>query len=274
MVGSSRTWEVSRNALAGCAALLLLSAAVSAPIAAAASGPARLRVGISTDYAPIAFKEGGEIKGVEADFAHQLTADYGTAIELVETSWNELIPALQENKIDVIMSGMSVTADRKAKVDFVQPYKRVGQMVLIRKADITRLSEPAAMTAKGARVGVETYTTGEAYARGHLPKAAITAFATVEEGIAALRKGEIDFFVHDAPTIWRVVGRPATEDPDLTGLYRPLTDEGLAWAVRKGDAKTRKFLDAALARWRKDGTLQSIVDRWVPVKKIAVKVKH
>jgi polar amino acid transport system substrate-binding protein len=273
MIGSRGAGKYSRRSLAACGAALLLFAIGSTRVDAE-SGPARLRVGIATIYPPVAFKDGDVIRGVEADFAHQLAQDFGTQVDLVETEWKELIPSLEQKKIDVIMSGMSITPERKAKVDFTQPYKKVGQMALIRKADFTKFSGPGAMKAKGVRVGVESHTTGEAYARKHLPQASITAFANPDEGIAKLRKGEIDFFIHDAPTIWRTVGRATAEDPDLTGLYTPLTDEGLAWAVRKGDTKTRKFLDAALARWEKDGTLQAIVDHWVPVKKVAVPVQQ
>jgi len=96
------------------------------------------------DYAPVAFVENGEFKGVEADLARQLTADYGVQIEFVESRVDELIPALQAGQIDVIMSGMSETFDRKAQVDFCDSYKEVGQMALVRKVDFTRLSDEVA----------------------------------------------------------------------------------------------------------------------------------
>ena len=276
MIGTRGAGKYFRLGIAACGASigLFVLFAIASTAVDAESGPAKLRVGIATIYPPVAFKEGDVIRGVEADFAHQLAQDFGTQVELVETEWKELIPSLEQKKIDVIMSGMSITPERKAKVDFTQPYKKVGQMALIRKADFTKFSDPKAMKSKGVRIGVESHTTGEAYARAHLPRATVTAFANPDEGIEKLRKGEIDFFIHDAPTIWRTVGRATAEDPDLTGLYTPLTDEGLAWAVRKGDATTRKFLDAALARWKKDGTLQAIVDHGVPVKKVAVPVEH
>src|SRR6185436_16789191 len=127
-------------------------------------------------------------KGIEADLARQLTADYGVQIEFVETKFDELIPALKAGKIDVIISGLSETFDRKAQVDFCDSYKKVGQMALIRKADITRLSGAAALEAAGMRIGVERRTTGDMYAHQNLRQGKITEFATTTEGIAALRK--------------------------------------------------------------------------------------
>ena len=270
-MGRARTRFSSRWTRSGAALCVLLTAGT---VAAAPPAPSRLRVGMVPDYAPVAFVENGEFKGVEADLARQLTADYGVQIEFVESRVDELIPALQAGQIDVIMSGMSETFDRKAQVDFCDSYKEVGQMALVRKVDFTRLSDPLALEAAGTRVGVEKRTTGDMYARQNLREAKLTEYGSTTEGIAALRKGDIDFFIHDAPTIWRTVGRPTAEDPDLTGLYRPLTEEHLAWAVKKGDKATRDFLNAALARWKENGTLQSTVDRWLPVRKVTIEVKQ
>ena len=231
--------------------------------------PAELRVGISPNYPPIAFEEDGKVVGVEADLARKLGEQLPTKITFVTLAWEELWPALRDDKVDVVMSGVSITENRSARVRFTDPYLRVGQMALVRKTQMAKLSDPAAMNTPGRRVGVEKNTTGEAYARRHLDKATIVSFDSIDEGLAALRGGDVDYFVHDAPTVWRVVGRPPNEDRELIGIYRPLTDEFLAWAVRKDDAPTLgALLDAKLDEWAGDGELQAVIDRWIPVTKI------
>jgi ABC-type amino acid transport substrate-binding protein len=266
-----------RSALAGVclvsafALLMAASLAISgARSASAAEEVRRIRAGVSPDYPPVAFQQDGEVRGIEADLAFRLEADFGVEVEFVPMKFDELIPALEAGKIDVIMSGMSITIDRRARVDFTDSYKEVGQMALIRKKDRARLSNPAAMKAEGVRVGVQRETTGELYARGKLEKASIKTFESADRGIAALRKGEVDYFIHDAPTIWHTVGRPRHEDPDLTGLYRLLTEEHLAWAVKKDNGELRGFLNAALAHWKQTGEIDSIVDRWITVRRVAV----
>jgi ABC-type amino acid transport substrate-binding protein len=77
----------------------------------APAAPTEIRVGIAPIYPPLAFKEGGQIKGVEVDFTRQLWLDLGVKFVLVELPWDDLIPALRAGRIDVIMSGMSVTPD-------------------------------------------------------------------------------------------------------------------------------------------------------------------
>jgi ABC-type amino acid transport substrate-binding protein len=234
--------------------------------------PTPLRVGAAADYRPLVFKENGKIVGIEADFAENLSKELGIAVDFVEVPWTDLIPALREHRIDVIMSGMSVTDERSELVSFADPYMQVGQMALIRRQDVDRLRDPAAMQAEGVRVGVQEKTTGEAFAHSKLKRAKVVAFASIEEAIQALRKGDLDFVVHDAPTIWGVVGRPGREDPDLVGLYRPLTDEYLAWAVGREDEGLRKRLNSALAKWRESGQLDHILDRWVTIRKMTVEI--
>jgi polar amino acid transport system substrate-binding protein len=233
----------------------------------------QIRVGVSPDYPPLAFKEDGELQGIEIDFARRLTSDFDVDVTFVETKFADLIDALKKRKVDVIMSGMSITVDRRSDVDFTDPYRRVGQMALIRKSDQARFAPRESIGEAGVRVGVVAETTGEMFARRRLDKTTIQAFDSPEQGIAALRAGQLDVFIHDAPTIWRTVGRPKHEDPDLTGVYRPLTVEHLAWAVRQEDAELKGFLNAALAHWRKTGEIESLVDHWVPVRKVAVEVR-
>ena len=68
----------------------------------------------------------------------------------------------------------------------------------------------------------------------------------------------------------RQVGGFASQETQLTGLYRALTDERIGWAVRKSDTELLELLDAALSRWRDNGQLELIEDRWIRVRKRAI----
>lgn len=258
------------SVLAGALGMLAVSAAADEQKATATKPPAALRVGIAPNYPPIAFEENGKLMGIEVDLANKLGEELPTKVSFVTLDWDELWPSLRDGKIDVVMSGVSITDRRSQLVRFTDPYLRVGQMALVRKSEMAKLSDPAAMNQPGRRVGVEKNTTGEAYARRHLDKATVVPFDSVDLGLAALRGGDVDYFIHDAPTVWRVVGRAPKEDPELIGLYRPLTDEYLAWAVRKDEAPTLgALLDGKIEEWQKDGELQAVIDRWIPVTKIS-----
>jgi len=227
--------------------------------------PSTLRIGTSASYPPLTFKADGKLQGVEADLATAVGETLKVKTQLVELAWDELIPALNNGKIDVIMSGMSVTDDRSKQILFTEPYMRIGQMALIRTADLVEWARPTALFVKGARVGVKAGTTGEAFARADLPNAVIVNFDSIEQGTDALVAGKIDIFIHDAPTIWRLTANTATEKAGLMGLYRPLTEEYLAWAVRKKDTALADALNGALDSLKKDGTLNRVMGKWIPV---------
>ncbi len=223
-----------------------------------------LRVGIAPNYPPLAFLQQGALAGVEVDFARKLASALGEKIVMVETPWPELIPALRDGRIDMIMSGMSITEERRQLVTFAHPYLRVGQMMLLRREDDARLRGDAVNT-PATRIGFVTGTTGEAYVRQHLPAASHRGFESVDAAVEALRARQIDIFVHDAPSIYRVMAADAAHGGELIGRYEPLTKEYLAWAVRRDDTALRDRLDAVLATWNADGTLVRVLGKWIEV---------
>lgn len=236
--------------------------------------PAELRVGMAPVYQPLIFKENGDLAGVEVDFAHKLADALNVKVTLVELTWDELVPALLDRRIDVIMSGMSITEERSRWIRFTQSYLRVGQMALIRRSDYKRLHSPKAMDSPTSTVGFHTDTTSETYVRRNLKHAKLVGFDSPDAGVAALRAKKIDYFIHDAPTIWRISGGLDYHDPDLRGLYRPLTEEYLGWGVRKEDTELRDRLNDTLLHWQENGETESVLDRWIPVRKITVDIKQ
>lgn len=228
------------------------------------SGARPLRIGVSPDYPPIVQRDGDHLAGVEIEFGQMAAAALGRQPEFVELAWSELIPSLTRGEIDVIMSGMSVTPERAERVLFTEPYMRVGQLALIRKADLARFGPPGEIRRRSSRVGYVQGTTGENLVRGDLAATESYAFDDVESGLRSLRAGRIDFFIHDAPTIWRIAMEP--DAGDLVGLFRPLTEETLAWAVAPDDVALKRELDALLDDWRANDRLGPVLDRWIPLR--------
>jgi len=250
-----RTWVVTF--------LLLLATGCSRE-----SSDAVLRVGTSGEYPPFTFLEQGKLKGIEIDLAQRFAEENRRTIELVQLPLAELMPALVADRIDVIMAGFSETPEREASARFTQPYLEVGQMALIRRSELDLRSGQGLIDTPETRIGFRSATTGEQFLRSTIKRAQLRPFAEIEDGIAALRAEQIDYFVHDAPTIWRIVGGFDSSESQLTGLYRPLTDEHIAWAVRKDDAALAGQLDASLARWQESGDLELLLDTWIRVRRV------
>jgi polar amino acid transport system substrate-binding protein len=237
--------------------LLLLGASV-------AGAAEVLRVGMSADYAPLVYKQQGQIVGIEADSARAVGEIIGRRVELVEVPFAGLIPALLAGDIDVIMSGFSVTAERSAQVTFADAYMLVGQMAILHKDKMARFAQPWSVYRPGVRIGVEPGTTGAAFAQRELKDAEIKPYADADAAFAALRQDQIDLYIHDAPTSWQLATN--RENADLISLYSPMTEEMLAWAVRPSEPELAGELNRALAMMKANGTLQYILNRWIPVR--------
>jgi polar amino acid transport system substrate-binding protein len=229
----------------------------------AASKPVLL-VGLTANYPPLVDKVDGELVGIEIDLAHEVGKDLDKRIEFVEIPWEQLIPALSTGEIDVIMSGMSITGGRKQKISFTEPYLHIGQMAITRIDEIQRLGSLTALLNAPITVGFEPETTGEAFVKTNMRSARPQAVASIDAAVVALRNREIDAFVHDAPTAWRIGSDPAYKD--LIGLYWPLTDEYLGWGVRIHDATLRKALSDQITAMKADGRLERITRKWIKVR--------
>lgn len=245
-----------RSGLSGIIVLLIfmLSGCASVP---------PLRVGTSPNYPPIVFMQDGSLQGVDPDLAKLIEKQTGRSVTFDIIPFNRLIPSLQAGQIDLIMAGMSITPVRQSLISFSDSYVNVGQMLLVRDRDISRFPKALFDRTGNIRVGVERGTTGEQYALKTFNWGTTTHYNSINEAVSALEQGTIDCFIHDAPTIWRLSADLATKRPNLSGIFTPLTDEQLAWGVRKGDQALLELLNTQLARMKREGTLQDVLSHWI-----------
>jgi ABC-type amino acid transport substrate-binding protein len=225
--------------------------------------PDLLRVGVTPDAPPIIDKQGGRIEGLEADLALALGKELGWEVRFVELPWDDQIPALAEGRIDIVMSGMSVTQTRQSDVAFTDPYMAGGLMALVRRDETDQFAGPFAFITATQRVAVQTETTGDYFVQKYMKKAQRSAYDTVTEAFQALQMGRTDLMIHDAPVIWHLAaGKPSS---CLVPARPRLTVEYYAWAVRPDNTQLLEAANVALDRWKADGTLQDVLHRWVPL---------
>ena len=223
-----------------------------------------LRVGISPDYPPLAFKENGALQGAEVEMAKTLAYYLNVKIVFVQLPWNKLIPGLLNNRVDVVMSGLSITPERERNVNFIQPYMKVGQMALIRKNEKKQFTDKQDLLNTNLRLGFLPDTTSASFAASNFHRAQRIPMKSVEQAVEDLRNSKIDLFIHDAPTIWMIAGNSTEEQ--LTGLYWPLTREFLGWAVRPTDINLQSSLNNALDKWKANGVLDRILNSWMKLR--------
>jgi ABC-type amino acid transport substrate-binding protein len=251
---------LSNGILAAVGVLLIAAASLSG--AETSSGSAKvLRVGVSAVSPPMIFKEGKTITGVEADFAQALGRDLGRPVEFVELVWEDLIEALIEGKIDIIMSSMSVTRARETRVLFCDPYLRIGQMALVRAEDKYRYAMLDAALAKRT-IGIKQGTTADLLVQQEFPRAKRKYYKSAEEGAKALMKKQIDLFITDSTVVSYLAGM--YESKSLVKAPMVFSDEVLAWGVKRSDEGLRQSVNACLKKARDNGEVNKILQRWIP----------
>jgi len=249
--------------LLACAALPLPSCAPGSSASQDPNAPPPLRVGVSGNNAPMIFETGrGEFGGFEADFARMLGQETGRQIRFVPMRFDRLIPALERGDIDIIMSGMTVTAERRTLVDFTLPYMASGQGLLVRNSKANLFQDPRLLFISPFRIGVEQGAIGEAMALRLHANSTVVRFATPARAASGLLADRVDVVLHDAPVLWHISARNPTADHRV--IPRLLSNETLAWAVRRGNSELLGQANSAIAKWRANGTLDRTLRSHMP----------
>jgi len=222
---------------------------------------AALRVGVSSDMPPLIYRQGNQITGLEAEFARELSQYLNRRLVFVELAGEDQINALQEGRIDIIMSGMSITELRRVRIAFCNPYAQSGLMALIRREDVQRFDSCYYALVERPTLGAVKNTTGEIHVRAGYPNADKQYFDTAAQALEALKSRKIEILIHDAPVIMLMA---ADNEGRLTMAGSLLTKEYLAWAVSKDNRKLLDEANAFLDELKKQGRLQSLVARWIP----------
>ena len=226
-----------------------------------------LRVGVEGAYPPFSWKEAdGTLKGFDIDFAHEVCKRLGRECVLVEQEWDGMIPALLARKFDTIIASMSITEERKKKVDFTVKYYNTPAKLVAKK---NPGFEGTAAGLNGKRLGVQRATTHQCSAEKLYPGAELVLYATQDEVWQDLGSGRLDaqlsdslqayegFLVLDVGQGFDFLGG-ALDDVECQGV-------GAGFAVRKEDSELRDALSKAIGDIRADGTYKVINDRYFAV---------
>jgi len=220
-----------------------------------------IRIGVTPQTPPYVFKEGNKLVGIEVDFAKKMANRIGRPMQFIEMTWDRLIPALLDKKIDIIMSGMSITKARQLNVSFTKPYLTNGLMTLMRTSDSQIYTSTEKVFNMSRTIGVIKGTTADVFVQRKCPKATVGTYIRTEDAVRALRRQGISLFIEDGPVIAWLFSQ---NDSEFSALFVPMTEEYNAWAIRPGNEKLIKKLNIILTEWEKDGTTHQILKRWLP----------
>ncbi len=221
-----------------------------------------LKIGLDSGYQPFEMVDKkGKVIGFDVDLARELAKAMGVKLEIVNTDFDGIIPALLTEKFDVILSGMTVTQKRNLQINFADPYIVVGQAIILNKkleGQITsyeQLNDPKYTVA--SRIG----TTGEMAVKRMLPKATYKSFDKEADGAMDVVNGQSDAFVYDLP--FNVVFMAQHGKGKAVLLDKPFTYEPLGIGIRKGDPDFLNFLNNFMRQIKADGRYDRIYNKWI-----------
>lgn len=220
-----------------------------------------IRVGMTGNQPPYTMvAKTGELIGYEVDLAN-LLADYmQVELKLVKMPFAKLLSALESGKVDIIMSGMSITAKRSASALFASPYLFTGKSILLKDFNLEKLDTPEEINMPDVKLVVLKGSTSEDFVKKFLPEAQLTLAKDYDAAVALIADGKVKAMIADIEicqvAIWQNFGK------NLVTLDQPLTIEPISMALPKNDFTMESFMSNYFTALRMVGALQLLDSKW------------
>ncbi len=248
-------------------AAVVVTAVLAAGGTAAAKEWKTVRIGTEGAYPPFNFLDtSNQLQGFDVEIAKALCEKMKVTCTFVAQDWDGIIPALLANKYDAIIASMSITEERKQKVDFTNKYYNTPATFVAPKDTKIADTTPAAM--KGKTLGAQSATTHASYLEDKYKDSSIKLYGTQDEANADLVAGRLDAILADKVVLldWTT----KTEDGKCCKfLGSEIRDvkyfgEGAGIAIRKNEPELKAMFDKAIEEIRADGTYKKINDKYFP----------
>lgn len=260
----STTRTVLGMSLAGIIALALSACGNNAPktentaadTPAATNNNQKIRIATETSFKPFSYLDtNGNPIGFEIDLANALCTQMKAECEIVAQDWDSLIPNLNANKFDAIMSGMSVTEERKQVVDFSEPYFNNTLVLVAKKGSNVGLKD-----VDGKNVAVQQATVSGDYLAKNHPKAVIKSYDKQDNAYLDLSAGRVDFMLSDIVPMLDWLKTDNGQAFEVKGEPIDIQDT-IAIAIRKDDPIKAKF-NTALGELKANGEYDKLVAKY------------
>jgi polar amino acid transport system substrate-binding protein len=233
-------------------ALLLAMLGILIPIVRADQNA--IVIGMELAFPPFEkLDSSGQPAGVSVDMAHAMGQYMNRPVRIENIPFDGLIPSLKTGKIDVIISSMTVTEDRKKSIDFTDPYLKMGLAILAAKnSDIQSIND---VDKPGRNVVVKKGTTGNIYALQHFKNAKLLVLNDQSACAIEVSQGKADCFIYDQISVfenWKKY------EATTRAILQPFTQEDWAMGIKKGNDALRTQINGFLKRFKESGGFDAL----------------
>ena len=201
----------------------------------------------------------GTLTGFDVDIAKALCEDMKADCQIIAQDWDGMIPGLLAKKFDAIIASMSITEERKQKVDFTNKYYNTPPAIVVPKD--SPLTEATEESLSGKVIGVQTGTTHANYVEAHMGKSEAKIYPTADEYKLDIANGRIDAVVDDSVVLSEWVKTEAGSCCKVLAMLPidvKINGEGAGIAIRKGEDALREKFNKAITNIRANGKYAEI----------------
>jgi len=221
-----------------------------------------LKVGMSGNQPPMNMvNRDGAIMGMDVDLAKALAAAMRVQLEIKPMPFGDLMKALEDGQVDMVISGMSITAERTEKVSFVGPYMLSGKSILTKNSTLGAISSTDEVNKKELKLAALSNSTSASFVQTVAPEAQLIEVADYDEGVNMVKDGKADALVADMPICQLTVMRYPSAG--FVTLQQPLTLEPIGIAISKDDPQFLNLVENYLDAYGKMGVLNQLRKRWL-----------
>lgn len=221
-----------------------------------------LRVGVTADQPPLNMRDrNGDVVGFEIDIVQALAHAMGLELRLVVQPFADLLPGLERGETDLVISGLTMTPERNARVAFAGPYYISGMSVLSRAKEIVDVEDPVALDVGGRRYAALAGTTSEKFVRDILPKATLLSAPDYEAAVQMVIDGRADALLADSLVCSLATWRHP--DAGLRAMATPFTVEPLGIAIPPDAPLLLNLVDNYVDTLEYTGLLASFKAKWL-----------
>lgn len=220
-----------------------------------------LIVGMSGEQPPFNFVSSAEtVIGYDMDLADMLSKSLGVKVRIELMPFSQLMDALKQHKIDVIISGFAFSEERSKALTFIGPYALSGKSLVITQKRLKEIQASTGLNHESVHLMALQNSTSQSLAKERLNKAKLTPIKHYEDAILALRSGDADALVADLAICELAVIRDSLQE--LTTLKKPLAIEEINMAISNDEPLLGARLSEQLQRLNDDGTLKALHKKW------------
>ena len=197
----------------------------------------------------------GGFEGIDVEIATAIAEKLGLELDILDMDFDSALLAVQQGKSDIVMAGVTVNEDRLLVMDFTDSYATGVQVVIVKEgSDVTMDNMGEGL------IGTQRGTTGNIYCTDDYGEEHVVAYDDGFTAVQALMNGQVDCVVIDNAPAQEFVKNNA----GLTILDTEYAVEDYAIGLNKGNTALLDAINGALAELISDGTVQSIVDKYIP----------